>query len=85
MLPEWTAIGVAVAPGGAPAAYEFSGEWFECGTEARVAAAGDIDVLEPCDGHHHYVFPNGTSAVTDVDVASLLQLGLHAGLTARPS
>jgi hypothetical protein len=66
------AFGVTVSPSGAAAPTTLTKEWLECGTEARVGAGGDIEVLDPCDGRHHYEFPNGANATTNEDVSSEL-------------
>ncbi len=51
------------------------GGWIECRTEARVTPNG-VEILAPCDGYHHYVFPNGKTATSREDVSPRLSVAL---------
>jgi hypothetical protein len=74
-----TTIGVGVTVGGRDEAppRALTDERFECRFEAR-ASRGDVEVLTPCDGWSHYVFPNGTSVDSNEDLSPVL------GATAEP-
>ena len=47
--------------------------WLECRTEARGTPSG-VEILTPCDGYQHYVFPNGRSATSREDVSPRLDV-----------
>ena len=70
------AVGVAVGEPGGAAPDSLAGNWFECRTEARSTAVGSVEVLQLCDGRHHYLFPNGRDATAVEDVAPALQVAL---------
>ena len=54
------------------------GPWVECRFEAR-ATAGQVELLEPCDGYQHYVFPGGKEATEREDVTPRLSIDAAEG------
>ena len=65
------AVGVTLAPPGAPAPTGLTNEWYECVSYAR--AVGDrVEILTPCGGLTHYQFPNGQTAFSHEDVSHVL-------------
>jgi hypothetical protein len=70
--PTVVALGVALAPPGAPAPSSLTGDWYECRLEARTTSDGATETLTPCDGWYHYVFPHGATATVRVDLSQLL-------------
>ncbi len=50
--------------------------WYECRFAGRVLANGTVELLTPCVGWHHYVFPDGKSATANEDVSSVLPIRL---------
>ena len=59
--PTEIAIGVTTQRGTAvPRAMTES--WFECRFEARALPGGNVEMLTPCAGWHHYEFPGGGKA-----------------------
>jgi hypothetical protein len=79
------AVGVTLAPFGAPAPTTMTQEWYECISYARVVGDG-IEILSPCDGLTHYQFPNGQTALSHEDVSRVLDVRLsqaHAGRRGR--
>jgi hypothetical protein len=77
------AVGVTLAPFGAPAPTTLTNEWYECVSYARVVGDG-IEILTPCDGLTHYQFPDGQTAFSHEDVSRVLRMRLSRGLGARP-
>jgi hypothetical protein len=47
--------------------------WIECRTDAR-AVLNEVQVVSPCDGFNHFVFPNGERATEREDVSPRLQV-----------
>jgi len=78
------AIGVTVAAPGAPAPRTVTQEWYECRFEARVTG-NQIEALAPCDGWHHYEFPNGQTALSHEDLSQILDITLTARPTNSPT
>lgn len=77
------AVGVTLAPAGAPAPAALTEQWYECIYYARVV--GDsVEILTPPDGLAHYQFPNGQTALSHEDVSSVLRLRLSQGRAGRP-
>ncbi len=52
--------------------------WYECRYAGRVLSNGTVELLTPCVGWHHYVFPDGKSATANEDVTSVLHIRLAA-------
>jgi 4-amino-4-deoxy-L-arabinose transferase-like glycosyltransferase len=77
--PSVVALGVALAPPGAPAPSSLSGDWYECRLEARTTSDGTTEALTPCDGWYHYVFPHGATATVRVDLSHLLVVSVSRG------
>jgi len=71
------AVGVTVGGRGKAPPRALTDERFECRFEAR-ASRGDVEVLTPCDGWSHYVFPDGTTVDSNEDVSPVLDV------TAKP-
>ncbi len=72
--PTVVAVGVTMASLGASAPSLMTGEWYECRLEARTTSDGGIEALTPCDGWYHYLFPNGRTATSRVDLSRLLEV-----------
>jgi hypothetical protein len=51
--------------------------WIECTTEAHRTPTG-VEILTPCDGWHHYAFPDGRTATSREDVSPSLGVVLSA-------
>ena len=75
------AFGVTVSRRGSAVPTSLTNDWFECSTEARAGAGGGIEVLAPCDGRHHYEFPNGATATTNEDLSPALTVSFEPALT----
>jgi hypothetical protein len=72
------AVGVTVAEAGEPVGTILTNNWFECRADARVTSAHEVEVLQPCDGRHHYTFPNGATATAVEDVSPALRVELES-------
>ena len=72
------AVGVTIAPPGATTLTSRTGNWFDARTEARVTPDGRVEILDLCDGRHHYEFPNDVQATITEDVAPELGITFTA-------
>lgn len=72
-------VGVVIAPVGRPAPTAIIGETLDCTSQARTTTSQETEILQPCDGRHHYEFPDGTTATDAEDVAPELQVTFVAG------
>jgi hypothetical protein len=73
--PVQIAVGVTVAAPDRPAPRAMTPAWYECRVEARVTG-DNIEALLPCEGWHHYEFPNGETALSHEDVSGVLDLSV---------
>ena len=72
------AVGVTLAPPGAPAPTMLTNEWYACVSYARVVDGG-VEILTPCDGITHYQFPDGRTTFSHEDVSPAMRVRLSRG------
>jgi hypothetical protein len=61
------AVGVSLGPDA----------WYECRFAGRVLANGTVELLTPCEGWHHYAFPDGKTATANEDVTGQMAVQLN--------
>jgi hypothetical protein len=76
------AVGVTLAPPGAPAPTALTNEWYETYYYAR-AYDGGVQILTPGDGLTHYTFPDGRTALSHDDVSPAMRVRLSRDLGGR--
>jgi hypothetical protein len=76
--PTVVAVGIVLNNPATAPAQTLTGDWYECRFQARARSGNRLELLTPCDGWHHYAFPNGATATAREDVTNVLNVAVRS-------